>query len=95
MHRSRCLFHRLRSLRSTGLALVLAAGCCLSATAAPALTGATVIGLKGQVELSRAGATARDPALTNQVLQAGDRLRTAEHSRATLRLRTATIVPVD
>jgi tetratricopeptide (TPR) repeat protein len=50
---------------------------------------------KGSVELSRSGATAWDPAQVNAVLQVGDRLRTKEHSRATLRLRDATILPVD
>jgi tetratricopeptide (TPR) repeat protein len=59
------------------------------------LTGATIIATKGGVELSRAGATAWDPAQPQAVLQAGDRIRTKEHSRATLRLRDATILPVD
>ena len=59
------------------------------------LTGATVTATKGKVELSRSGATAWDPAQVTAVLQPGDRLRTAEHSRATLRLRDATILPVD
>lgn len=59
------------------------------------LTGATLTATKGKVELSRSGATAWDPAQVTAVLQPGDRLRTAEHSRATLRLRDATILPVD
>jgi len=45
-----------------------------------------VIELEGQVEVSRTGATLWDPAYTNQVLVAGDRLRTGERSRAVVRL---------
>ena len=86
---------RIRPIDSIGLVLLGLAGVFVPASAAPALSGATLIALKGQVELSRAGATAWDPAQTNQVLQAGDRLRTGENSRATLRLRDATVTHID
>ncbi len=79
---------------------ILLGACVFAALAVQAATGgelvgATVLVVKGRVELSRAGATAWDPVQTNAVLQAGDRLRTGEHSRATLRLRDATVVPMD
>ncbi len=77
------------------LSVALVVGARLAAVAAPVLNGATIIAIKGTVEVSRSGATAWDPARTNQVLQTGDQLRTAEHGRATLRLRNATIAPVD
>ncbi len=59
------------------------------------LEGAVILGLKGRVSLSRAGSTAWDPAQTNLTLRGGDRLRSGEGSRATLRLLDATIVNLD
>lgn len=52
------------------------------------------MGLKGRVEISRAGSSVWDPAQTNLVLLAGDGLRVGESSRATLRLKDATIANV-
>lgn len=59
------------------------------------LSGAVVLSVKGRVEIARAGSAAWDAAASKQVLGPGDRLRTLEHARATLRLRDATVVPVD
>lgn len=93
--------HRQRmrqSAKSLGELLSLSLLCvALTARAAADgnFVGATLLAIKGRVEISRSGASAWDPAQTNAVLQPGDRLQTREHSRATLRLRDATIVPVD
>jgi tetratricopeptide (TPR) repeat protein len=50
----------------------------------------TVIGWEGKVEVSRLGTSPWDPARTNQILQAGDLLRTGERSRATIQLSPGT-----
>lgn len=78
-----------------GLACVLFAGVFPGRTDdQPRLEGAFLLATKGGVEISRSGAHVWDPAQTNLMLQLGDQLRTAESSRATLRLRDATIVNV-
>ncbi len=59
------------------------------------LVGARIQSVEGKVQISRAGATAWDPVHTNAVLEVGDRLRTAQLSRATLLLRDSTLCPVD
>src|SRR5437762_10143589 len=51
--------------------------------------------IEGKVELSAAGATTWSAARTNQFLQAGDRLRTALRSRATLRLSDKSVLRVN
>ena len=48
----------------------------------------------GKVEVSRVGAQAGDPAYTNQVLHAGDRVRTGERSRLTLRWSDQSIIRI-
>ncbi len=50
------------------------------------LPPARVVSLAGQVSVQRRGATPWDPAYTNQTLNIGDHLRTAENSKTTLRL---------
>ena len=60
----------------------------------PQLLESTLLAVKGRVEMMGTGAQVWDPAQTNIVLHAGDQLRTLESSRATLRLRDATIVNV-
>jgi len=49
-----------------------------------------VIGWEGKVEVSRPGTSPWDPARTNQILQAGDLLRTGARSRAIVRLSSGT-----
>src|SRR5438093_7426353 len=51
-----------------------------------ALAQVTIVEVEGKVQISRAGSPQWDPAYTNQVLMAGDRIRTLERSRASLRL---------
>jgi Tfp pilus assembly protein PilF len=58
------------------------------------MKGSTLLAVKGRVEIARAGSRVWDPAQTNLVLNAGDQLRTLESSRATFRLRDATIVNI-
>jgi tetratricopeptide (TPR) repeat protein len=53
---------------------------------APAISNIVILEVKGTVEIRRAGAGVWDPASPNQVLFAGDRLRTRERSHATLSL---------
>src|SRR5439155_6198717 len=50
--------------------------------ARPETNQVAVVELEGRAEVSRAGSALWDPAYTNQVLVAGDRLRTGERSRA-------------
>src|SRR5262245_56876050 len=56
------------------------------ATAAPQNSDVYVVEVEGPVEVSRAKAGIWDRAYTNQVLYAGDRLRTLERGRALLHL---------
>lgn len=53
---------------------------------------ARVLAIAGKVDMSEAGATTWTPAQTNQVLVPGDRLRTGEKSRATIRLADLSIL---
>ncbi len=46
----------------------------------------SVVEIEGTVQVSRAGSNSWEPAQTNQWLQASDRLRTGERSRAVIRL---------
>ncbi len=55
-------------------------------------TNIVILVIEGKVEVSRAGSQAWDPAYTNQVLQAGDRVRTRERSQVTLRLSDQSVV---
>jgi tetratricopeptide (TPR) repeat protein len=50
-----------------------------------------VLEIEGKVEVLRAGAAVWDPSYTNQVLQAGDQLRTGERSRVAIRLSNLSI----
>jgi Tfp pilus assembly protein PilF len=51
-----------------------------------------VLAIAGKVEVSKTGATLWTPAQTNLALAAGDRLRTGERSRATVRLADLSIL---
>ncbi|MSU58039.1 MAG: hypothetical protein EXS35_07655 [Pedosphaera sp.] len=51
----------------------------------PAAANCVVLTIEGKLEVIVKGATAWSPARTNQTLQAGDRVRTGNRSRATLR----------
>jgi len=51
--------------------------------------------VEGKVEISAVGTTSWSAALTNQVLQIGDRLRTGIRSRATLRLSEKSVLRVN
>jgi tetratricopeptide (TPR) repeat protein len=51
-----------------------------------------VLELEGRVDVMRAGARVWDPAYTNQVLEAGDQLRTLQRSRAVIRLSDLTLM---
>ena len=61
--------------------------------AQPAAQEIRIIGLQGTVELMPAGATTWVMTQTNQVVHAGDRLRTGENSRLTLKWSDQSIVP--
>jgi Tfp pilus assembly protein PilF len=76
------------------LALLLLTTAAGTAADSLSLEGSTLLAIKGRVEIARAGSTVWDPAQTNLVLNAGDQLRTLESSRATFRLRDATIVNI-
>ncbi len=56
---------------------------------------ATVISMVPVVEVARDGATTWDRASLDHPLYTGDRIRTGEHSRATLRLRDESILQLD
>lgn len=64
-------------------------------SAAPAPGSSVLLTIEGSVEVAGAGSTAWRPAQTNQILQAGDRLRTGPHSRATVRLSNLTVLRVN
>ena len=76
-------------------AIVMAHSLALSA---PASNGETlevkIVAAQGVVEVSRNGATAWEPALTNQVLHPFDRLRTGLNSRAALIWSGQSVVPL-
>ncbi len=55
------------------------------AAPAQAQGAATILGMQGTVEIQRAEAARWDPAYTNQVLDAGNRIRTDRNSQALLR----------
>ncbi len=78
---------RLITRAGFGLFLLLAAAnSSAQGSKAPAVPGAaTVLGLQGAVEVQRAETARWDPAYTNQVLDAGNRLRTDKNSQAMLR----------
>src|SRR5439155_11669 len=66
--------------------LLTAAACFAQVSRAPLVPGtATVLGYQGAVEVQRAETARWDPAYTNQVLDAGNRLRTDKNSLAMLR----------
>lgn len=54
-----------------------------------------ILTIEGRVETARRGTQEWTPAQTNQVLQAGDRLRTGPRSRATLRLSDLSVLRVN
>lgn len=55
---------------------------------------ATILAVSGRVEFSPAGSTTWYAATTNHALYGGDQLRTGDRSRATLRLRDQSVLPV-
>ncbi|MBI3881027.1 MAG: FecR domain-containing protein [Verrucomicrobia bacterium] len=56
---------------------------------------AVLLTAEGKVELSRTGTTGWTPAAVNQPLRVGDRVRTGERSRATIRLANLTVLRVN
>ena len=66
-----------------------------SAPAAPAADNSILLTIEGAVEISGAGSVVWTPALTNQILHTGDRLRTGPRSRATVRLSNLTVLRVN
>ena len=65
------------------------------APARPRTPDSVLLTTEGRVEMVRAGATAWTAARTNQTLQAGDRLRTGQRSRASLRLSDLSVLRVN
>ncbi len=65
----------------------------LAAAPAP-VPEAIVLWIKGDVKISPAGSANWYDTTTNQILHVGDQLRTSERSRATLRLRDLSVLPV-
>jgi len=58
-------------------------------------TNSILLTIEGKVEVARAGTLIWTTAQTNQVLQAGDRVRTGPNSRATIRLSNLTVLRVN
>ncbi len=81
-----------------GIVLLFVIACFIAqeATAADSASGAdtnsVLLTIEGKVELLRFGATDWTAAETNKVLKAGDQVRTAFRSRATLRLSDLTVM---
>lgn len=73
--------------------LVLLAGSAGGALGAEAASGITILTFTGKAEVSRREGV-WDPAHTNQVLLAGDKMRTGTKSRATLRLSDGTTMTI-
>ena len=71
-------------------ASILMAGLASAAETAP--FEVRIVDLSGTVEISRAGATAWDPAYTNQVLRPGDSGRTGARGQVVLQLRDRSLV---
>jgi tetratricopeptide (TPR) repeat protein len=68
-----------------------------SLLAAPATNAVRVLSIEGeatQVEISRAGATAWDPAYADQILQPGDRGRTGPRAKVLLRMSDLSVLRV-
>src|SRR5690242_8272552 len=83
-------------VRRAILLLLSAGGICATFTAFASDKGESrLLTIEGKVEVSAAGATSWSAALTNQVLQIGDRLRTGLRSRATLRLSEKSVLRVN
>src|ERR1044071_6009849 len=58
-------------------------------------TNIVILEIERSVEINRSGSSVWDPAQTNLVLHAGDRLRTGEGSRVTLRWSDESIVRIN
>src|SRR6266513_5474125 len=65
-----------------------------SEAAHPGVTKMTILMIEGSAEIMRSGAKVWDRAQTHQVLYPGDRLRTGENSRITLRWSDQSIVRI-
>src|SRR5689334_14008599 len=76
------------------LAILLSTLTAQLATGADAAT-CTVLAIEGKLDVAAKGAAAWTAARTNQVLQAGDRVRTGSRSRATLRWSDLSVVRVN
>jgi Tfp pilus assembly protein PilF len=63
--------------------------------AAPAADASILLTIEGAVETAPAGSTNWTAASTNQILNAGDQLRTSPRSRATVRLSNLTVLRVN
>ncbi|HYT59535.1 MAG TPA: TonB-dependent receptor, partial [Haliangiales bacterium] len=83
--------------RSLLFALLLAGGLCAQTPPAKGAEKAesVLLTIEGKVEVSSAGAITWSAARTNQVLSAGDRMRTGPRSRATLRLSDKSVLRVN
>jgi len=93
--RASCGFAALFSLCFfTGLLFQPSSGQAQTATA-PAANQFMVVELEGKVDVMRSGSAFWDRADTNQVLAAGDRLRTGDSSRAVLRASNLTLLRLD
>src|SRR5580765_5692612 len=79
--------HKLMSAAGVLWSLWLPTGSFAQSSKGPPQTpgAALVLGFQGRVEVQRAENTRWDPAYTNQVLDAGNRLRTDKNSLALLR----------
>jgi tetratricopeptide (TPR) repeat protein len=64
-------------------------------SAGPGLTNIVIVEIERSVEINRSGATVWDPAQTNLVVNAGDRIRTGEGSRVSLRWSDQSIVRIN
>src|SRR5438874_3506072 len=83
----------MRARKALILLVLCFAGMIALLPAAEGITSITILTFSGKVEISRRP-NVWDPGHTNQVLQVGDRLRTAKNSRATIRLSDGTTIKI-
>src|SRR5688500_16044689 len=75
----------------TWLAIALHVLLLAGAAAAQASDAVVILQVEGEVQFSRRRSTEWDPAYTNQVLNAGDQVRTLARSRAVVQMRDLTL----